>query len=341
MRDLPFDFILGTPTLEKWRAKLDFANKHFSITPGPQAETVCAEWSMWRGQHWRKPIILTVQEDFLIPPHTQIIVSVNKPTAAQLQGFQGRCGLVTPIRSEQVLNNKFATAYVYGEEISKALVANMTAEPIQIRKGTQIAEFHIRDEKQWDFKSSYSDQNNNNNSKEYQNMPETDQRGGAVDAPQRTFADSEAQLSVGNFSTEGDRRGVCVCAKEKERGGTQLSEFSQSNLSEHMQSNLSKSIQSNVSEFSQHPNYLNFHNRNYLNFHNQKYLNFHNQKYLNRSKFRNQSHYPNRKYLNNRVDRVRVWECLESTVCGRILCENRPCAGVGVFTTSCVWGLRT
>jgi len=238
---------------------------------------------------------------------------------------------VTPIRSEQVLNNKFATAYVYGEEISKALVANMTTEPIQIRKGTQIAEFHIRDEKHWDFKSSYDSDQNNNNNKEHQNMPMTDQQRGAMDAPQRTFADSEAQLSVGNFPTEGDQRGVCVCAKEKGRGGTQLnaSEFSQSNLSEHMQSNLSKSTQLNLSESSQS-------NLSKPIFSQPIPLSESIQ-----SKISEQSNQVCSPLAPDRADGVFICEMCAGvgvSVCGRILCELR--AGVGVYKRSCVWGIN-
>jgi hypothetical protein len=155
IRDLPFDFILGTPILQKWNANLDFARKTLTLTPGPRAKQIQAQWTMWQGQHWRRPITLVAQETSTIPPLTQYIIGISELLEEHFQGYHdsSRSGLVTPIRNPEVLTRKFTVAYVYGENITKLLVANLTNEPIIIKKGTPVAEYHLRNKDQWELRS--------------------------------------------------------------------------------------------------------------------------------------------------------------------------------------------
>src|SRR6185437_2884061 len=66
MSDLPFDIILGTETLERWKAALNWSEKLFSICPGTGAGIVELRWTAHKGQHWRRPITLVMSETAVI-----------------------------------------------------------------------------------------------------------------------------------------------------------------------------------------------------------------------------------------------------------------------------------
>ncbi len=96
--DLPFDFILGHETCMKWQSVLDWSNSTFAVTPGPENERIELDWNVYRGQHWRRPTMLTAKEDEMIPPHCQKVMMVDWDDRS-LDGFTSKAGLVTPLRS--------------------------------------------------------------------------------------------------------------------------------------------------------------------------------------------------------------------------------------------------
>ena len=157
MSDLPFDVILGTETLEKWQATLNWGKRNFSMRPGASAAPVELHWITHKGQHWRRPITLVTSETIVIPSQTQVAVPVIAPAAAEWDGYSTKWGILTPVRSRQILDQKFAVAYMYGESIEKVLVANATSQPLTVKAGTQLAEFHPRGGSAYVFNSEYSD----------------------------------------------------------------------------------------------------------------------------------------------------------------------------------------
>ena len=140
MEDLPFDIILGTETLEKWQAVLNWGKRNFSMRPGANVEQVELRWIKHKGQHWRRPITLVTSETLVIPPQTQMALPVMAPARSEWDGYSTKWGILTPVRSRQILIQKFSVAYMYGESIEKVLVANATNEPLTVKAGTQLAE---------------------------------------------------------------------------------------------------------------------------------------------------------------------------------------------------------
>jgi len=61
-------------------------------------------------------------------------------------GIFGNYALVTPNRSRQVIDCKFATAYGIANRTDRIVVANPTLKPILIRMNRQLAELHPRSE---------------------------------------------------------------------------------------------------------------------------------------------------------------------------------------------------
>ena len=141
LEDLPFDMILGSETCKKWGAIVDWRHSIFSITPG--VKKIEVEWNLYRGQHWRKPVILTVKRTVTIPPHHQMIIKV-KNTFNEADGYASKAGLVTPTREEAVTSQRFAVAYMYGESIDRIVAANTSNHELTITAGTPVAEFHVR-----------------------------------------------------------------------------------------------------------------------------------------------------------------------------------------------------
>ena len=141
LEDLPFDMILGSETCKKWKAVTDWGNSTFSITPGNVRIEV--DWNLYRGQHWRKPVVLTARETVKIPPYHQMIIGVNN-TFNEADGYACKAGLVTPTREEAVMSQKFSVAYMYGEDIDRVVAANTSRFALTITAGTPVAEFHAR-----------------------------------------------------------------------------------------------------------------------------------------------------------------------------------------------------
>ena len=80
---------------------------------------------------------------------------ITPPTASEWVGYSTKWGILTPTRSPQILDQKFAVAYMYGQDIEKVLVANTTHQPLIIKAGTQLAEFHPRGGSAYVFDSEY------------------------------------------------------------------------------------------------------------------------------------------------------------------------------------------
>ena len=62
------------------------------------------------------------------------------------EGREKGVGLITPNRSKQVLTSRFSSPYAISEETGVVFLANTTDSAITIKKGSQVAEFHPRDE---------------------------------------------------------------------------------------------------------------------------------------------------------------------------------------------------
>jgi len=81
-----------------------------------------------------------MSETAIIPPQTQMSLPITTPAVSEWNGYSTKWGILTPIRSRQILDQKFAIAYMYGENVEKVLVANTTHQPLTIKAGTQLAE---------------------------------------------------------------------------------------------------------------------------------------------------------------------------------------------------------
>ena len=143
LEDLPFDMILGSRTCKKWKSKIDWGKSKFSLTP--KDKKIQLNWNIYRGQHWRKPVVLMAAETVTIPPHSQVIIGVHN-SFNESEGYSCKTGLVTPTREEVIISQKFSIAYMYGEGVDRVVAANATDAPLVIAKGTAVAEFHPRPE---------------------------------------------------------------------------------------------------------------------------------------------------------------------------------------------------
>jgi exodeoxyribonuclease III len=149
LEDLPFDMILGSETCKKWKSIVDWKNSTFTMTPGEGEIKV--DWNVYRGQHWRKPAVLTTVKSTTIPANSQIIVEVHNSFNIA-EGYSCKAGIVTPTREEAITSQQFSVAYMYGENIDRVVVANTSSVDIAIAAGTPIAEFHARTTESLEFK---------------------------------------------------------------------------------------------------------------------------------------------------------------------------------------------
>ena len=150
LEDLPFDMILGSKTCKRWKAVVDWGKSRFTMTPNEKE--IAVDWNVYRGQHWRRPVVLTAKETVTIPPHSQTTIEVSNDFR-ESEGYACKAGLVTPVREQAVLTQKFAVAYMYGEDVTRIAVANMTSSSVTITGGTAVAEFHPRSRESIDFES--------------------------------------------------------------------------------------------------------------------------------------------------------------------------------------------
>ena len=143
---LPFDMLIGNPTLKIWEAELSWHRKIFSFQPKVLDKArIWTKWSTFVGQHWRRPIPLMCAEKIKLQPMSQTAVPICKINEREWEGFQERKGLITPCRSKQILTTKFRTSYGYVEdEPAFVLVGNFTENPVEIAKGFVIGELHLR-----------------------------------------------------------------------------------------------------------------------------------------------------------------------------------------------------
>ena len=93
---------------------VDWGKSTFTLTPGNKDITI--NWNIYRGQHWRRPVVLTAKNTITVPPYSQIILEVNNPFQED-EGYACKAGLVTPTREKVVINQKFSVAYMYGEGV--------------------------------------------------------------------------------------------------------------------------------------------------------------------------------------------------------------------------------
>src|SRR5688572_25379054 len=68
LEDLPFDFILGHEKCIKWKGILNWQDATFSITPREGGNRVELEWNVYRGQHWRSPVLFIARENTVLKP---------------------------------------------------------------------------------------------------------------------------------------------------------------------------------------------------------------------------------------------------------------------------------
>ena len=104
---------------------------------------VSVDGDLYNGQHWKESVTLIADETIVIPAESQKILAI-KHFANQWEGIEPKTGLVTPIRTKDVLSQKFAVAHMYGKDMQKVVLMNKTSTPLVIKKGTNIAELHPR-----------------------------------------------------------------------------------------------------------------------------------------------------------------------------------------------------
>ena len=146
MPNLPFDLLIGNPTLERWDAKLAWGNHSFSFRPNAaQERRIEVGWSTFTGQHWRRPIPLMCAEEIILKAGTQTAVPISKVKDEEWEGLSGCSGLITPCRTRQVLTTKFSTSYGIADTAPAfVMVANVTNQPIKLKQGFVVAEYHQR-----------------------------------------------------------------------------------------------------------------------------------------------------------------------------------------------------
>src|SRR5690606_9606037 len=74
LEDLPFELILGHETCKRWQGVLDWGRANFAITPGMNANRVEIDWNVYRGQHWRRPVLFVAKENTVIRPGQQKLI---------------------------------------------------------------------------------------------------------------------------------------------------------------------------------------------------------------------------------------------------------------------------
>ena len=118
----------------------------------PNAKEITIDWNIYRGQHWRRPVVLTAKRTVTIPPHSQVILEVTN-TFIESEGYACKAGLVTPTREEKVRTQKFSIGYMYGEDINRVVAANTSSTSVVITSGTAVAEFHPRSRDSLNFQN--------------------------------------------------------------------------------------------------------------------------------------------------------------------------------------------
>ena len=108
--DLPFDLIIGFPACKKWGSVLDCTQSTIDLQPGREARRVRLKFEVYRGQHWRAPVLLASQETVILEPGMQKLLEVTH-RQENLLGWAQKSGLVTPVRSREAITNRFGVAY--------------------------------------------------------------------------------------------------------------------------------------------------------------------------------------------------------------------------------------
>jgi len=102
LQGLPYNLVIGHTTLTEWKAVLDWKNR--TLTLFVKGAKVISEWQISKQPYWRHPIVLTVFQRQVIPPHTQKFIHVNRITENEWRGRMKREGLITPLRSLERLS---------------------------------------------------------------------------------------------------------------------------------------------------------------------------------------------------------------------------------------------
>ena len=115
----------------------------FTEQPGADTKKVKIPWNVYRGQHWLIPVLLVAHEDAVLEPGEQIILPVSH-SEHDFEGLTSRAGIVTTVRDFAAVTNGYGVPYMYGEDVNKIFVINLTTTTMRIKKGCKVAEFHPR-----------------------------------------------------------------------------------------------------------------------------------------------------------------------------------------------------
>ena len=128
LRDLSEQLIIGNNALCVWKAEVSWKDK--------KIRTAGSEMSWWtrKQPHWRHPVTLTTDEDYLVPAGHSMVVGVQSVHCDQMWGRVGKEGLFTPVRTK--------LRYGFGELGRRVVLFNPGAKELLVRKGSQVAEFH-------------------------------------------------------------------------------------------------------------------------------------------------------------------------------------------------------
>ena len=126
--------------------QIGWCKASFTIQPGADTKKVKIPWNVYRVQHWRSPVLLVAHEDAVLEPGEQIILPVSH-SEHDFEGLTSRAGLITTVRNFAAVTNGYGVPYMYGEDVNKIFVINLTTTTMRIKKGHKVAEFHPRSPK--------------------------------------------------------------------------------------------------------------------------------------------------------------------------------------------------
>ena len=149
--DLPVQAIIGNATNNRWKAALSWETKTWHITPKSSEQRVIVPWHS-SVPHWRAPLKLVTNGDFVIPPGSHSKVPVVNPFSTIVNhAISGTFGFVSPRKSLTTC----MIAHGVANSPTWVQVANPSDKPLLLRHGTHVCDFHSREE--WDTKEAFID----------------------------------------------------------------------------------------------------------------------------------------------------------------------------------------
>jgi hypothetical protein len=112
---------------------------------GKTEDKVVLPWVKLKDPYWRHPIVLKIDQDFVLLKESAKIVNIQPVREEDWKGRSVKKGLVTPLRSKERMQQKFLTAYGYGALQGRVLLFNPTDKSIKLKKNTRYASTQMND----------------------------------------------------------------------------------------------------------------------------------------------------------------------------------------------------